>query len=76
MTEKDIVTYKVEDEEVLDKFCDMIFARNIRSLKELRYCIEQDLNKQGIKGYSGLNRFFEAHAQLLALYLDGNYGSK
>lgn len=73
MTEKNTVVYKVDDEDTLDKFCEMICSQNIKSLKKLRYCIQQDLDKQGIEECKGLNRFFEAHAQLLALYLDGDF---
>lgn len=73
MNEKEIKTFKVDDYDALDKICDMICEKDIQSLKELRYYIQEDLKKHEFKECKGLNRFFEAHAELLALYLDGSF---
>ena len=76
MNEKDTLTFKTDDYDTLDEICDMIYKNNIMSLKELRDYIQKDLNKKGIKELKGLNRFFEAHIQLLTLYFEADFGTR
>lgn len=76
MNEKKTMTFKADDYDTLDKICDMIYEKNITSLKELRFYIQEDLNQKEIKEFKDLNRFFEAHVQLLTLYLDGDLQTK
>lgn len=75
MNEKKTMTFETNDYAALDEICDMIYENNIKSLKELRYYIQKDLDEKEIKEIKGLNRFFEAHIQLLALYLEGDLPS-
>jgi hypothetical protein len=75
MNEKKTITRDANDYADLDKICDMIYEKNIKSLKQLRYYIQKDLDEKEIKEIKGLNRFFEAHIQLLTLYLEGDLPS-
>jgi hypothetical protein len=73
MNEKKTMTLETNDYAALDEICDMIYENNIKSLKELRYYIQKDLDEKKIKEVKGLNRFFEAHIQLLTLYFEGDF---
>lgn len=75
MNEKKTMTLETNDYAALDEICDMIYENNIKSLKELRYYIQKDLDEKEIKEIKGLNRLFEAHIQLLTLYLEGDLPS-